>query len=103
MSKNRIITNPQDTYVCCNYNITISKCQPSNYITLFFNKESHYENGFKNEFRNDIAFLDYNNKTIAGNTELSILANTHIEIGFNYPIINMTNFFPKNMIIILFM
>jgi len=39
--------------------------------------------------------LDYNNKTIAGNTELSILANTHIEIGFNYPIINMTNFFSE--------
>jgi surface protein len=93
--KNGIITNPQDTYVCCDFNITISKCQPSNYITLFFNKESHYENGFKNEFRYDITFLDYNDKTIASNTELNILAGTHLQVCFNYPIINMTNFFSE--------
>ena len=70
--KNGIITNPQDIYVCCDFNIAISKCQFSNYIALFYNKDTHYENGFKNEFRNDISFLDYNNKTIAGNTELNI-------------------------------
>jgi len=93
--KNGIITNPQDTYVCCDYNITISKCQPSNCIKLFFNKESHYESGFKNEFRNDIEFLDYNDKTVAGNTELNILADTHLEVCFNYPILNMKNFFSE--------
>ena len=54
--KNRIITNPQDTYVCCNYNITISKCQLSNWIRLFFNQDTHYESGFINKFRYDIAF-----------------------------------------------
>ena len=32
---------------------------------------------------------------MAGNTELNILANTHLEVGFNYPIINMTNFFSE--------
>ena len=39
--------------------------------------------------------MDYNDKTIAGNTELNILANTHLEVCFNYPIINMTNFFSE--------
>ena len=36
-----------------------------------------------------------NNKTLAGNTEINILANTHLEIVFYYPIINMTNFFSE--------
>ena len=75
--KNGIITNPLDTFVCCDFNITISKCQLLNYITLFFNQDSYYKNGFKNEFRYDISFLDYKNKTIADNTELNNLTKTH--------------------------
>ena len=43
--KNRIITNPLATFVCCHFNITISKCQLSNYIILYFNQDSLYENG----------------------------------------------------------
>ena len=93
--KNEIITNPNNTYVCCDFNITTRKCDLSNYIILYYNQNSYYETGFINEFRNDVSFLYYNNITFAANTELNILENTQLLLCFNYPVTNMTNFFSK--------
>ena len=32
---------------CCNFNYNILKCYPENYITLYYNKNITYENGFQ--------------------------------------------------------
>ena len=76
--KNEILTNPNNTYVCCDFNLTTRKCDFSNYIILYYNKSSYYETGFTNEFRSYISFLDYNNTTIAANTKINILENTQL-------------------------
>ena len=93
--KNKIITNPNNIYVCCDFNITSRKCDFSNYIILYYYQNSYYETGFINEFRKDVSFLDYNNITIATNTELTILENTQLLLCFNNPVTNMTKFFSK--------
>ena len=57
-------------------------CQTYSFIVLHFNQNTHYENGFKNEFRESIAFVNYNNSTLTTTSELNILAGTQLEIYF---------------------
>ena len=43
-----IITDSTIRKICCDYNFETHLCQSSNYITLYYNKDCTYKNGFKN-------------------------------------------------------
>ena len=82
--------------ICCLFNAETGMCESDNYITLYFNQECDYGSGFKNEYRNSIKFINYNNETIIDSTELNILAGTKLEIHFTSPVTNMEKFFSKD-------
>ena len=79
---NKFITNSNILDICCFYNPDLDICQTYSFIVLYFNQNTHYENGFKNEFRESIAFVNYNNSTLTTTSELNILAGTQLEIYF---------------------
>ena len=79
---NKFITNSNILDICCFYNPDLDICQTYSFIVLHFNQNTHYENGFKNEFRESIAFVNYNNSTLTTTSELNILAGTQLEIYF---------------------
>ena len=82
--------------ICCLFNAETGMCESDNYITLYFNQECDYGSGFKNEYRNNIKFINYNNETIIDSTELNILAGTKLEIHFTSPVTDMEKFFSKD-------
>ena len=79
---NKFITNSNILDICCFYNPDLDICQTYSFIVLQFNQNTHYENGFKNEFRESIEFVNYNNSTLTTTSELNILAGTQLEIYF---------------------
>ena len=79
---NKFITNSNILDICCFYNPDLDICQTYSFIVLHFNQNTHYENGFKNEFRESIEFVNYNNSTLTTTSELNILAGTQLEIYF---------------------
>ena len=81
--------------ICCLFNAETGMCESDNYITLYFNQECDYGSGFKNEYRNNINFINYDGSTVTDSTELNILAGTKLEIHFTSPVISMSNFFSK--------
>jgi surface protein len=93
--KNNVFGNENMKNVCCSYNYEKRICESSNYITLYYKENINYINGFINNYRNGISFINYNNSTIAVNTPFNIIAETKVEIHFNTPITNMENFFSK--------
>ena len=81
---NKFITNEKILEICCEFNIFNEKCDSYNYVIMYFNTNILYENGFINEYRDSIAFIIYNDIMFSPNSELNILANTPVEIHFNY-------------------
>jgi surface protein len=88
-----IITDSNIRKICCDYNFETHLCQSSNYITLYYNTDCSYKNGFKNQYRNDISFINYLNRTNTDSEELNIKSGTKIEIHYNTPITNIENYF----------
>ena len=91
--KKNIIPNPNVYNICCDYNIELDKCDGDNYIIIYFAQDVNYKNGFKNELRNNIGFINYENSTYLDDKELNIKANSKVEIHFNTPINNLESFF----------
>ena len=91
----KIFLNIKLYEICCSFNAETEMCESDNYITLYYNQDSYYENGFKNENRNYINFINYNNSTIIDTIELNILAGTKLEIHFTSPVTSMENFFSQ--------
>ena len=92
---NKFISNSNIKEICCFFDIENDICRTFNFITLTFNHDCYYENGFKNEFRSDIAFINYNNSSMTVTSELNILAGTQLELYFYNPVITMEKFFSK--------
>ena len=80
--------------ICCSFNVETGMCESNNYISLYFNQDCVYENGFFNIYRN-ISFINYENTTINDNNKLNIISGTKLEIHFNYGITTMEKFFAK--------
>ena len=89
------------TYIkaCCVYNDNILKCYTNNYITVQYNTEISYDNGFKiskenfPEFRKDINFIKNEENIITPSGELKIKSNSKIEIHLDNSIQSLAHFF----------
>ena len=81
--------------LCCSFNTDIDMCESDNYIEVFYKEDSNY-NTFSNDYRYDISFLNYNDKTLLPSAELNILAGTKLQINFNTPITTLEKFFSQD-------
>ena len=81
--------------ICCTFDIETKMCTSDNYIILYFNNECSYANGFKNNYRNGINFINYNGETITDSSVLNIIEDTHLEIHFKTSITSMEKFFSQ--------
>ena len=70
-----------------------------NYISLYFNSNCTYSQGFKNNYRNGISYIinKENNKQLTDEDTLIINENFGIEIHFNIISINLEYFFSRNI------
>ena len=91
-----IITDLKIRNICCDYNFETHQCQSSNYITIYYNNNCNYINGFKNQYRNNISFINYLNRTNTDTNELNIISGSKLEIHFNTPISNIEKFFSRD-------
>ena len=82
-------------YLCCSFNADKDICESDNYIEVYFKEDSNYDT-FSNNYRNDISFLNYNDKTLLPSAELNILAGTKLQINFNNPITTLEKFFSQD-------
>ena len=53
----KIITNSNLKYICCDFDIEKKKCQNNNYIKIKYNNAGNYRNGFGNSIRPNISFI----------------------------------------------
>ena len=90
---NPFIKNSNIVNMCCSFNIETDMCQSDNNIVLYFNNECSYTNGFKNDYRNDINFINYNGETLTDNSALNIAKDTQLEVHFKTPVTNMEKYF----------
>ena len=67
------------------------------YITLKYNEDSKYPNGFKNAYRNDISYIKNkeSNSRIPAEAKLDINKDFRIEIHFSSPVTSLAYFFDK--------
>ncbi len=90
---NKFITNSNIYEICCTFNYDFDMCISDNFIVLNFNHECSYTNGFKNNYRNDINFINYNGETLPDSSALNIAKDTELEIHFKTLATNMEKFF----------
>jgi len=83
-------------FICCDYNIERKKCQSNNYIIAKYKTQTNYNNGFLNEYRKGINFINNGKSTLGPNDSFIIEENIEIEIHFTEPIKSLFNFFYKN-------
>ena len=57
-------------------------CSTNNYIKVKYGNKTEYPNGFGNQYRNGVAFINYKNKFYSKNEPLKIRRNGTIEIHF---------------------
>jgi surface protein len=87
------------TYIkaCCEYNDNILKCSSENYITIQYNKNITYENGFQinnySEYRKNIIFIQNEESIINPTGKLEIKSDSKIEIHLNNSIQSLASFF----------
>jgi surface protein len=84
---------------CCYFNITEIKCESSNYIVIFFGKDTLYSKGFANNYRKDIQFLlvQNNHSKISSEEELFIKSGSKLEIYYSSPVESLENYFNKEI------
>ena len=68
-------------------------CYTNNYIIVQYGEKTEYPNGFGNQYRNGVAFINYNNKFYSKNESLTIEQNGTIEIHFGYAVKSLVVFF----------
>ena len=97
--KDDIIINKTYIKACCEYNDNILKCYSKNYITVHFNKEITYENGFKinntnfPEYRKGINFIKNEENITTPSENLVIKSDSKIEIHLDNSIKSLAHFF----------
>ena len=91
------INNENAIYVC-----EIPKHNSSNYIIIYYKNDIIYEKGFAfnnkefNEYRNDIKFINIENKTISSFHYLEIKSGSKIEINLLPSAKSLAHFFDSN-------
>ena len=78
---------------CCDYDYDNFRCNETNYITVYFNNEFNYTDGFSNSYRTNIdkIVLDYAQKELT--EPLRITNISELTIYFNTSIESLQNFF----------
>ena len=92
---NKFITNSNIKEICCSYDYEQNLCESYNYIIIYFNNNVNYPSGFKNNYRNGIAFINYNGKTLTSSDELNIIANNELSINYLDTPTTMEKYFSK--------
>ena len=92
---NKFITNSNIKEICCSYDIENNACLSFYYFSIYFNQNINYPTGFKNNYRNGIAFINYNGNTISSSEELNIIANTELLINYEEPPTTMEKYFSQ--------
>ena len=92
-----ILTSNELLFICCDYDSNIDLCKTGNFIKVFYAQEALYGTNFINQKRSGISFINYNGETFAPNKEITINANSEIEIYFNSNDINLNSFFDSNV------
>ena len=92
--KEKIITNPNDRYMCYNLDIDC-KCECSNNILVYYENESNYNESFISgiESRKFIKYIYINDDIYEANSPLYIKANSYVKLCFEKPISSLENFF----------
>ena len=96
----KMITNPNYQYICCNYDNDNNGCECSNNIIIYYKNKTEYTTGFiygsgktEIETRKDITYLyaddDIYNITFPFNTS----KNSYVKLCFKSPISSLENFF----------
>jgi surface protein len=96
----KMITNPNYQYICCNYDNDNNGCECSNNIIIYYKDKTEYTTGFiygsgktEIETRKDITYLyaddDIYNITFPFNTS----KNSYVKLCFKSPISSLENFF----------
>ena len=93
--RNKFVSNENVYDICCYFNAESDMCDGYNYITLYYKQNCNYANGFKNEYRNEISFINYNNSTFLSSSSLNILSGTKLELHFYESATTMKKFFSK--------
>jgi len=98
-----IITNENIINACCDYNNNNLKCNPLNYITVYYSKDIIYQNGFKNnneevkEYRKGVDLINNDTHTIFSSSEyLEIKLGSKLEISLSKSSKSLANFFDSN-------
>ena len=82
--------------ICCNFNIDEETCESDNHIVIYFNQDSYYKNGFKNDFREKIGYIVYNKKIITTNKEINVTSGSKLDIYFFERVTTMESFFDSD-------
>ena len=96
-------TNKAYIKACCDYSDNILKCYTNNYITVQYNEEIIYENGFQisndnfPQFRKGINFIKNEENIITPTGKLEIKSNSKIEIHLDKSIQSLANFFNSEL------
>jgi len=96
-----IITNPNDEYICCHYDIKNHVCGCSNYISLKYIENVKYENGFNPnnqiESRNNVWFIYLDDKRYEKDDTLEIKENTNVKLCFRKKAPTLKQFFDASL------
>ena len=92
----QILTKDYMIHQCCKYNITIEKCEKTNYIEIYYGEDVFYEKGgFKNCGRDNISYIIIGDNSInyTDKVDLDIKKNIKVEIHFDNKLESLSNFF----------
>ena len=101
-----ILSEKNSYYNCCYFNIETDECESYNYITIYYNQEVTYNNGFNHnynqisteidKFRKEEYFIinkDYFNKINGDSKPLVVNKGIKLEIYFTSDITSLENYF----------
>ena len=78
--KSQIVNSDKAIYGC--YNFDISSLTSENYMLVKYKSLTTYRNGFQNSYRENIAYIIYQNYSLSGKDGFKIHENSTIEIHF---------------------
>ena len=92
----KILTNNDLVFICCDFDTNINLCKSSNYIIAHYKEQVTYDRNFVNEKRSGINFMNYNGQTFTSNNQIVINANTEIELHILSNNIGLNSFFDSD-------
>ena len=102
--KDYLVTNEKATYNCCYYDIEKKECLNDNFVVLYFDKDTTYESGFNNIYRNGTIDFIINREhysKLSDTDKFRIKKGQKIEVYFSSNLASLSYYFSgdydKNM------